>query len=200
MKNGSIPGLFVLLVLLAVMLTACAALAKNTVSGTRSTAASENTPVAGAATQQTFTDPFTYCAAVGTLDKPDGRYTGPALPDVLMLGYLKASGASPDAAADANFKKMTIWRCMQGRVVVCNFGANLPCDSKANMDKNPTQVMIDFCKENPDSDFIPMAVTGHDVIYSWHCVKGVPELLEQISQVDAAGFLANIWYPVAPGP
>jgi hypothetical protein len=95
------------------------------------------------------------------------------------------------------FRKMTIWRCMDGRVYACNFGANLPCDAKANTDKTPTPEMADFCKANPEVDFIPMYVTGHNTIYSWRCVKGAPELLDQIAQVDAAGYLANIWYPIA---
>lgn len=199
MKKNFILGLFGLLVFGAVILTACSAQAKSTAIGPQSNVVSENTPTARVAAQKIYTDPFAYCAAVGTLDAPDARYVGQTLPDVLMQGYLKASGASPDAATDANFRKMTIWRCMGGKVYVCNFGANLPCDSKADTDKNPTQEMIDFCKANQDSEFIPMAVTGHSTIYSWHCVKDLPEVLDQISQVDAAGFLSNIWYLVEPG-
>jgi putative hemolysin len=88
---------------------------------------------------------------------------------------------------------------MDSQVYACNFGANLPCDSKANTDKTPSQAMGDYCKANPDSEFIPMSVTGHTTIYSWHCVKDAAELLEQIAEVDAAGYLAEIWYPIAPG-
>jgi ABC-type Na+ transport system ATPase subunit NatA len=43
-----------------------------------------------------------------------------------------------------------------------------------------------------------MSVTGHATVYSWHCVKDVPELLDQIIQVDAAGYLSNIWYSIVP--
>ena len=87
---------------------------------------------------------------------------------------------------------------MDGQVYACNFGANLPCSSKANTDKTPSPAMEDYCKANPDSEFIPMSVTGHSTIYSWHCVKDTPELLDQIAKVDAAGYLAQIWYPIAP--
>ena len=96
------------------------------------------------------------------------------------------------------FMKTTIWRCMDNQVYACNFGANLPCDSKANTDKTPSPAMDDFCKANPEADFIPMSVTGHDTIYSWHCVKDAPEVLDQIETVDAAGYLAQIWYPIKP--
>ena len=44
---------------------------------------------------------------------------------------------------------------MNKSVYVCNFGANLPCDSKADTDKNPTQPMQDFCKANPTADIDP---------------------------------------------
>lgn len=147
-----------------------------------------------AATLATYTDPFAYCAAVGTLDAPDARYTGQAISDEVMNGYLKAAGLDPSIPVDPNFRKMTVWRCMGGKLQVCNFGANLPCTSKANTDKTPTQAMQDFCKENKNSDFIPMVVTGHETVYSWHCVQDQPTLLEQISPVDAAGFKADIWY------
>jgi hypothetical protein len=155
---------------------------------------------AQAAAQGTFLDPFTYCSAVVTIDKPDARYSGEAVPDSVIQGYIKAAALQTSTEPIDIFKKTTIWRCMDKQVYACNFGANLPCDSKANIDKTSTQAMADFCKANANSDFIPAAITGHDTIYSWHCVKDAPEMLEQISQVDAAGYIANIWYKLEPVP
>src|SRR5664280_2603081 len=40
----------------------------------------------------TYTDPFAYCAAVGTIDAPDSRYTGDPIPLMIIQGYLKAAG------------------------------------------------------------------------------------------------------------
>lgn len=148
--------------------------------------------------QETYNDPFAYCAAVGTIDTPDARYTGPHITDEIINGYKTAANLESSTEPMEMFQKATIWRCMDHQVYACNFGANLPCDSKANTDKIPSQAMGDYCKTNPDSDFIPMSVTGHATIYSWHCVKDNPELLDQIAKVDAAGYLANIWYPIAP--
>lgn len=159
-----------------------------------------NTPVVKqAATQQAFSDPFAYCNAVGTIDQPDARYTGDKVPDAIIQGYIKAAGLNGTSEPSDVFKRATIWRCMDKQVYVCNFGANLPCDSKANTDKTPTQAMADFCKENQNSEFIPMSVTGHTTIYSWHCVKDTPELLNQLDKPDAAGYLERIWYKIAPG-
>jgi hypothetical protein len=38
-------------------------------------------PAPGSGPQARFSDPFAYCAAVGTIDAPDARYTGPRVPD-----------------------------------------------------------------------------------------------------------------------
>jgi hypothetical protein len=43
-----------------------------------------------------------------------------------------------------------------------------------------------------------MSITGHETIYSWHCVKDVAEVLDQTDTVDAAGYLERIWYPINP--
>jgi len=190
MNNNSRIQTGVLLCLLALILSACSAL--NRPASTSTPAPTEvPTPV-------TYSDPFAYCMAVGTIDAPDARYTGPQISDEIVNGFIVAAGLQASSEPLDMFKQMTIWRCMDGQVYACNFGANLPCDSKANTDKNPTPEMADFCKANPEVDFIPMYVTGHNTIYSWRCVKGAPELLEQIAQVDAAGYLANIWYPILP--
>jgi hypothetical protein len=150
-------------------------------------------------TAAAFTDPFAYCAAVGTVDKPDTRYTGEKAPDAVIQGYLKSAGLTGTTEPMDLLKHTTNWRCMDHKVYACNFGANLPCDSKANTSKTPTQGMVDFCKENQNVDFIPMSVTGHETVYSWRCAKGAPELGDQIGKVDAAGYLEQIWYPLAAG-
>lgn len=156
-------------------------------------------------TATSFADPFAYCAAVDTIDQPDARYTGPKTSDVIFKGYLKAAGLDVSGHYPDAMKQMTIWRCMDKQVYACNFGANLPCDSKADTNNTPTQPMADFCKATPGADFIPMAVTGHTTIYSWHCVKGAPAVADQLDKPDAAGYLTRIWYLIqatspAPSP
>ena len=183
MKKTPLVFLFTLVVLLALAMPACTSQA--------------NTPDP---TQATYTDPFAYCSAVGTIDKPDSHYTGEPLPAGILQGYLKAAGLENNGEPLEMLQKSTIWRCMNASVYVCNFGANLPCDSKANTDKNPTQAMQDFCKANPAAEFIPMSVTGHATIYSWGCVNATPKLLAQNEQIDAAGYIAQIWYKLSPNP
>jgi hypothetical protein len=175
------------LALLAIGISACSS------QPTTITIAPLPTATNSSPAQETYSDPFAYCAAIGTIDTPDARYTGPHITDAIINGFKTAAGLESSTEPMEMFQKTTIWRCMDHQVYACNFGANLPCDSKANTDKTPTQAMGDYCKVNPDSDFIPMSVTGHATIYSWHCVKDTPELLNQIAKVDAAGYLANIW-------
>jgi hypothetical protein len=150
-------------------------------------------------TPKSYSDPYAYCAAVGQIDAHDARYTGPRMSDNLFKDYLTAAKLNPDMEYPGQFKQMTVWRCMEGKVFACNFGANIPCDSKANTDKTPTQAMADFCKANPDVDFIPMAVTGHNVIYSWRCKGDAPEISDQFDTVDAAGYQSSFWVVLQPG-
>ncbi len=154
---------------------------------------------AQAPTPVPFTDPFAYCASVGTVDTPDARYAGTPIPDEVISGFKQAAGLQSSTEPLDVLRKTTIWRCMDGKVYVCNFGANLPCDSKARVDKTPSPELIDFCQANPESDFVPMSVTGHDTIYSWRCANGSPEILSQVDQADAQGYLQRIWVAITPG-
>jgi hypothetical protein len=194
MRKTSMLLAWTILLPLASLASACSP-AQNTDPTVNATATAVPSPPT-----ETFTDPFAYCAAVGTIDQPDSRYTGPKVSDEIINGLIQAAELNTSPEPSDVFKQATIWRCMENKVYACNFGANLPCDSKANTDKTPTQAMTDYCKENNNSDFIPMYVTGHATIYSWRCVKDAPELLDQIDQVDAAGYLARIWYPIELKP
>ncbi len=142
-----------------------------------------------------FSDPFAYCAAIGTIDKPDARYSGPKIPDTILQGLKTASGASADLPLEV-LANGSVWRCMNGEVYACFVGANLPCESKANVDQTPTQAEVDYCKTNPESDFIPAAVTGHETIFAWACKSGVPVVEKQVFQVDPQGYIKEIWYPI----
>ncbi|MGE5619800.1 MAG: protease inhibitor I42 family protein [Sphingomonadaceae bacterium] len=51
---------------------------------------------------------------------------------------------------------------------------------------------------NPDSDFIPAAVTGHDTVYSWRCTGTTPTIEQQWVGVDDQGFGTNFWYAMLP--
>ncbi len=154
------------------------------------------TTPAATASPAAYTDPFAYCAAVGTIDAPDAPYTGPRVPQSVAEGLQKALNA-PDTPLGM-LENGSSWRCMNGDVYACFVGANLPCEAKAKTDRTPTQEESAFCQQNPDSDFIPAAVTGRETVFEWRCRDGAPEIVQQVFQPDAQGFLSEIWYKLSP--
>jgi hypothetical protein len=150
-----------------------------------------------ALTEGHFDDPFAYCAAVGTLDAPDARYTGPAMPDAVARGLKAALALPADGPIEPLFRN-SIWRCMNREVYACTVGANLPCAAKADIRREPAPALIDFCRQDPGAEIIPMAVTGRATVFEWRCADARPAIVRQLAQADAAGYLANIWYPIDP--
>jgi len=142
---------------------------------------------ASPALAQSFTDPVPYCRAVGTIDEPDARYGGPKLP-----GWMAAKlGLQPSQG------NMMEWRCADGAVLACLYGANIPCGAKAVTSRTPTSAIRDFCRDNPDAAIVPMVVTGHETVVSWACHGGEPTVT-QVQDVDGQGYAKAYWRPVAP--
>lgn len=140
----------------------------------------------------TYSDPFTYCKAVGTVDTPAAPYVGPKLPDSIVQGMVAQGIVSADAPP--SFQKNAVWRCMNHQVWVCQFGANLPCEDKADTSKTPSSAVQDYCTSSPNAGSIPAAVTGRDTVYEWQCSSGKPQAGKQVFKVDPQGFIANFWY------
>jgi hypothetical protein len=143
-----------------------------------------------------YPDPFAYCAAVGTIDVPDAGYVGPALPEGVINGLQKALGLPGTPAPPV--AQNSFWRCMGGKVYACTVGANLPCQEKADTGKTPNAEMVAFCKAQANAEVIPAVVTGRATVYEWRCKDGKPEVVKQVMNVDAQGYLADIWYALEP--
>lgn len=146
---------------------------------------------------RTYGDPFSYCGAVGTIDAPDPRYTGAAVPAAIALGLRRAFKAHADAPLEL-FTRGTSWRCVDGKVYACNVGANLPCDEKADTSRTPSAPIAEFCRENPGAPVVPMVVTGRATVYAWRCAAGVPVIERQFAVPDSRGYLKDIWHEIAP--
>lgn len=136
---------------------------------------------------QSFSDPVPYCQAVGTIDSPDARYTGPKLPDWMAAKLHLEPGQS----------KFMEWRCAKGVVLACLYGANIPCNAKAVTSREPTAAVTQYCQQNPSSDFVPAYVTGHETVVSWACQSG-QAVVAQVQPVDAEGYATAFWEPVSP--
>ena len=133
-------------------------------------------------------DPNVYCARAGYDDqvKP--------IPTPLVTGARRLFALAADESA-ASVQKSTVFRCMNGKVWLCNYGANFAC-GKANTSRVSTGA-ASFCEQTPNSESVPMAATGHDTIYEWKCVRGQPRIVEQIQKVDPRGFIAGNWKQLA---
>lgn len=152
----------------------------------------------GAGGLQHYDDPFSYCRALGTLDRPDERYAGPNPPPAVIAGLIKSLGVAHPGSRSSAFVRGIYWRCMDGAVYACSVGANLPCESRADTNRVPTKGEQQYCGSHPRSSFIPMYVTGHATVYDWRCEGVEPVAGKQLSQVDARGFIAGIWYEIPP--
>jgi hypothetical protein len=177
---------FLALLLVAAVLVGC---------GATPTPATTSAP-ADTSIPATYTDPFAYCDAVGTMDAPGTDYIGPRIPESVAQGLQRALNA-PDTPIEV-LENGSFWRCMDGSVYACFVGANLPCEAKASTDRTPTQEAIDYCRQNPNSDFIPAVVTGRETVYEWRCLDGAPDIVKQVTQPDPQGFFPDIWYKISP--
>jgi putative hemolysin len=148
------------------------------------------------AVQESYDNPYSYCAAVGTIEEPDRRYSGAAVPDPVIRGMVRQGMISADAPQE--FKEKALWRCANGNVLVCHQGANLPCSEKADTSRAPSSAIRDFCKARLEADNIPAVVTGRATIYAWRCENGEPAIVRQLFKVDGQGYLAEFWIQLTP--
>jgi hypothetical protein len=136
---------------------------------------------------QQYRDPVAYCQAVGTINRPDTRYVGPKLPQWMARSLnLQADQGS-----------LMEWRCSDGAVYACLYGANIPCGSIANTNQTPTPAINDYCRHNKNASFIPMVVTGHETAVTWSC-QGKKPVVIGIAPTDSQGYISSYWHKVQP--
>lgn len=97
--------------------------------------------------------------------------------------------------SEAELKDGANIRCMNGRLLACFVGANLPC-GKMNIARE-NQGADEYCRTKPDADVVPAFAAGHDTIYSYRCAAGRPMIVRQTFALDARGFAARLWAPLA---
>ncbi len=123
------------------------------------------------------------CARIGTDDalRP--------LPPALTAQAVRLFG--PERMPAAQVRRGTVIRCMNGHLWACNYGANLPCGKADTRTTLPGA--FDWCRRNPNANFIPAYISGHDTIYRWRCADGAPLAGGPVAQTDARGFLRRYW-------
>jgi len=133
-----------------------------------------------------FTNLFDYCAAVGTIDRPDSRFAGP----YPTRGAAAAFSIDPAAIRDGAFA----WRCMGGAVFACA-QLNSPICGKADTAATPTPAMTAYCRANPTSEVIPLVVMGHEhpSAYDWTCREGRAIPGRRLFTPDPRGYPPDLW-------
>jgi hypothetical protein len=129
--------------------------------------------------------PAQACARAGTEDA-----THP-IPAALVPAAQRLFGITAPAEA---VERLTLYRCMEGKVMLCTLGANLPC-GKANRARSLPGAS-QFCRQTPGADVIPAFATGHDTIYRWRCQGSEAVAGEPVEALDARGFIARYWKPL----
>jgi hypothetical protein len=131
---------------------------------------------------EAWSDPFAYCAAVGTVDFPDHRYTGPMVSEAIATALRVPTSSPPDRVK---------WRCADGAVLACASFRNTP-----NCAPTPSvREMMDYCAQNPDA--VDLAAPNG----TWFCNGTDPQIPpDQRWPVDGRGFLPGAWVAIAPPP
>jgi hypothetical protein len=131
-----------------------------------------------------------YCATVGdddTLHPPPANLS----PELKRASArLLGGGAQDDAFLQANAQT----RCMDGKLLVCFVGANLPCGKINTARDNPGAAA--WCREHPGDKIIPLAAIGHDTLYSYECDGANARITGTNWVLDRRGFAAKLWTPL----
>jgi hypothetical protein len=132
-----------------------------------------------------------YCARVGnddTLHPP-----APNLRAELRRAYprlMGGGGAPNDSVLQANAQT----RCMDGKLLVCFVGANLPCGKIDTARDNPGATA--WCREHPGDKIIPLVATGHDALNSYECDGANARITGTNWVLDRRGFATRLWTPL----
>jgi hypothetical protein len=116
----------------------------------------------------------------------------------LRAGLLKAYGALfPQARMppdERQFEASAHVRCMDGRLLACFTGANLPCPKINTAREN--QGAAAYCRNNPDAPFVPAFATGHGAAYNYRSVAGRASIAGETFKLDPRRFAAMLWAPI----
>jgi hypothetical protein len=119
------------------------------------------------------------------------RAYSPELEKGTIAAYGKLFPDAQDKPDQAMLQSQAQYRCMNGKVLVCFIGANLPCAKMNTSRKNPGAA--EFCRQNPNEDSVPAAATGHDTIYNYRCRHGRAQVTDMAWKLDRRGFAEELW-------
>jgi hypothetical protein len=138
---------------------------------------------------------FQHCVSVRDDDKVRGYES--SLREPTIKAFKKMFPNAREEPNPSSFEMQARYRCMDGKIMVCFIGANLPCAKIVTARDNPGADA--FCKKASNGDAVPAYATGHDSAYSFKCRDGSAVVDRETWQLDKRGFAAKIWTAL-PGP
>lgn len=129
------------------------------------------------------------CARLGNDDSL--RDYDPALRARTAAAFKKLFPNAKGVPDEGSWATQAQYRCMNGKVMVCFVGANLPCIRMNAKRDNPGADL--FCRDNPDAANIPAYAIGHDSIHAYRCRNGKAEVTGTTRQLDQRGFAKDLW-------
>ncbi|MBZ9806982.1 hypothetical protein LB542_11935 [Mesorhizobium sp. BR1-1-9] len=145
--------------------------------------------MAGAAAAPPADDLYRFCRQVRNDDTIRGY--SPALRDGTVQAFKKLVPDAKGTPDDSELGTQAQYRCMNGKVMACFVGANLPCVKMNATRDNPGA--DEFCRRNPNEDGVPAVATGHDTVFSYRCRDGKAEVTGQTWKLDKRGFARKLW-------
>jgi hypothetical protein len=100
--------------------------------------------------------------------------------------------SADELPADVRAAGGTYWRCESGRAMVCQGGASgFACLRTERMDARRMRAFVQFCSENPNSDYIPNALSA-GLASEWRC-SGTRPVRTKTIPVDSRGYFKDSW-------
>jgi hypothetical protein len=123
-------------------------------------------------------DVVAFCQMHGTLDDPERTFFGP--------NYKYGMLPKPVEDTDA-----TKWRCMDGKILVCQDSASGDWCSKKDPSREPSADIKEFCVDNPGSDAASDALEMYSAS-QWRC-RGRKPVINGTWALDKRGFMQKMW-------
>jgi hypothetical protein len=148
--------------------------------------------LASAGVHAAETRPAVQCTGTGNDDTV--RPYDPSLRAGLLKAYAHLFPQARMPPDEQAFQAGAHIRCMDGRLLACFTGANLPC---SKMDTSSGNKGADaFCRSDPTAQFVPAFAVGHDSAYAYRCISGRAEIVGETLPLDASGFAVPLWTPI----
>lgn len=120
-----------------------------------------------------------FCESRGTVDDPGEAFS----PSDYRTGRLPEQIAAVEGAST--------WRCMSGKVLVCQDSASGDWCSTKDPSLVVSKELKDLCAAEPAIDLIATAMTSYSSS-QWRCVEGKPVAFGTLP-LDARGFFKVAW-------